>query len=75
MSRWPRKNPRFLQPRSEVKAVLLYSPNNIIGGIVLSVLVRKAREIYKSTGVSVPVPVNSESVMKAVIRGIDKSDP
>ena len=60
---------RFGQPRPEVKAVLLYSPDNMIDGIVLNVLVRKAREIYKSLGVSVPVPVNSESVMKAVIEG------
>lgn len=64
---------RYGQPRSEVKAVLLYSPDNVIDGIVLNVLVKKAREIYKATGVSVPVPVNSESVMKAVIRGIFES--
>lgn len=64
---------RYGQPRSEVKAVLLYSPDNVIDGIVLNVLVNKAREIYKATGVSVPVPVNSESVMKAVIRGIFES--
>ncbi len=64
---------RYGQPRSEVKAVLLYSPDNYIDGIVLDVLVRKAREIYKATGVSVPVPVNSESVMKAVIRGVFES--
>jgi superfamily II DNA or RNA helicase len=64
---------RYGQPRPEVKAVLLYSPDNVIDGIVLNVLIRKAREIYKSTGVSVPVPVNSESVMKAVIRGVFES--
>lgn len=64
---------RFGQSRPEVKAVLLYSPDNKIDGIVLKVLVRKAREIYKSLGVSVPVPVNSESVMKAVIEGVFKS--
>ena len=64
---------RYGQPRNEVKAVLLYSPDNVIDGIVLNVLIRKAREIYKSTGVSVPVPVNSESVMKAVIRGVFES--
>jgi hypothetical protein len=64
---------RYGQPRPEVKAVLLYSPDNVIDGIVLNVLIRKAREIYKSLGVSVPVPVNSESVMKAVIRGVFES--
>jgi superfamily II DNA or RNA helicase len=64
---------RYGQPRNEVKAVLLYSPDNVIDGIVLNVLVNKAREIYKATGVSVPVPVNSESVMKAVIRGVFES--
>jgi superfamily II DNA or RNA helicase len=64
---------RYGQPRGEVKTVLLYSPDNVIDGIVLDVLVRKAREIYKATGVSVPVPVDSESVMKAVIRGVFES--
>src|SRR5262249_58838872 len=64
---------RFGQSRPKVKAVLLYSPENKIDGIVLKVLVRKAREIYKSLGVSVPVPVNSESVMKAVIEGVFRS--
>jgi superfamily II DNA or RNA helicase len=64
---------RFGQSRREVKAVLLYSPDNKIDGIVLKVLVKKAREIYKSLGVSVPVPVNSESVMKVVIEGVFKS--
>ena len=64
---------RFGQPRPEVKAILLYSPDNKIDGIVLNVLVRKAREIYRSLGVSVPVPVNSESVMKAVIEGLFRS--
>jgi len=64
---------RYGQPRKEVRTVLLYSPDNVIDGIVLDVLVRKARQIYKATGVSVPVPVDSESVMKAVIRGVFES--
>jgi len=64
---------RYGQPRKEVKAVLIYSPDNVIDGIVLNVLVRKAREIFKATGVSVPVPVDSESVMKAVIKGVFES--
>lgn len=61
---------RFGQQKPEVRAVLLYSPDNQIDGIVLRVLVRKAREIYKSLGVSVPVPIDSESVVKAVINAV-----
>jgi hypothetical protein len=34
--------------------------------IVLEVLIRKAREIYRTTGVRVPVPVDSETVMQAL---------
>jgi Helicase conserved C-terminal domain len=67
---------RYGQARSEVKAVLLYSPDNVVDGVVLNVLLRKAREIYKVLGVNVPVPVNSETVMKAVINAVFESkDP
>ena len=57
---------RFGQPKKVVKAVLLYGRDNPIDGAVLNVLIRKAVEIHRSLGVSVPVPVNNEEILKAV---------
>ncbi len=61
---------RFGQTASQVDAVLLYGRNNPIDGAVLDVLIRKAIEIRKHTGVTVPVPVDSESVVEAVARSL-----
>jgi superfamily II DNA or RNA helicase len=64
---------RYGQPKPEVRATILYGEDNPIDAIVLDVLIRKAREIYKSLGVSVPVPVNAESVVQAVIQVLFES--
>jgi superfamily II DNA or RNA helicase len=61
---------RFGQTTPKIPAVLLYGSNNPIDAIVLKVLIRKAREIYRDLGVSVPVPVNSESLIQAVVKAI-----
>ena len=57
---------RFGQQAEQVPAILLYGKDNPIDMIVLQVLIRKAREIFKATGVRVPVPVESESVIQAL---------
>ncbi len=61
---------RFGQPASRVKAVLLYGRNNPVDGAVLDVLLRKARDIRRTLGVAVPVPVDSETVMEAVLNAL-----
>jgi len=61
---------RYGQPANIVKSVLIYGRDNPIDGIVLKVLLKKAREIYNSTGVFVPVPMDSESVTEAIIRSL-----
>jgi superfamily II DNA or RNA helicase len=61
---------RFGQQRPEVRTLVLFSEDNPIDGIVLNVLLRKARQIYKDLGISVPVPSDSESVMKAVVKAV-----
>lgn len=61
---------RFGQNAPFVEVALLYGSNNPIDGVVLEVLLRKAREIRKSTGISVPFPENSASVMEAVTNAI-----
>jgi hypothetical protein len=59
---------RFGQRSPEVKTILLYGRDNPVDGAVLDVLLRKAREIYNTLGVRVPVPIGSETVMAAVVR-------
>ncbi|MCS6928412.1 MAG: DEAD/DEAH box helicase [Saprospiraceae bacterium] len=61
---------RFGQPSKIVQVALLYGSNNPIDGVVLEVLLRKAREIRRSIGISVPFPENSASVMEAVTNAI-----
>jgi len=61
---------RFGQRASMVEVILLYGSNNPIDGVVLDVLLRKAKEIRKETGISIPFPENSASVMEAVTNAI-----
>lgn len=61
---------RFGQESETVEVALLYGSNNPMDGVVLEVLLRKAREIRRSIGISVPFPENSASVMEAVTNAI-----
>jgi superfamily II DNA or RNA helicase len=61
---------RFGQQSDSVEVALLYGSNNPIDGVVLEVLLRKAREIRRTIGISVPFPENSASVMEAVTNAI-----
>jgi len=61
---------RFGQRSPTVEVTLLYGSNNPIDGVVLEVLLRKAREIRRTIGISVPFPENSASVMEAVTNAI-----
>ncbi len=61
---------RFGQRRDIVRATTLFGIDNQIDGIVLDVLIRKHREISKATGVAVPVPDRSDSVVEALMEGL-----
>ncbi len=61
---------RFGQIAPVVKAVLLYGADNPIDGAVLKVLLRKARKIHKTLGITVPLPMDSESVMETVLKAL-----
>ncbi|WP_278314781.1 helicase-related protein [Lolliginicoccus levis] len=61
---------RFGQRSRKVRAVTLYGRDNHIDGIVLEVLLRKHELIRKATGVSVPVPDNSDAVVEALMEGL-----
>jgi len=61
---------RFGQSHPEVKAYLLYGSDNPIDGVVLKVLLRKVREIKRSTGIAMPFPEDSKSIMDAVLHSV-----
>lgn len=58
---------RFGQSAKEVRNGLLYGQDNPMDGIVLKVLLQKAREIRESLGISVPFPENSSSIIDSVL--------
>ena len=55
---------------TEVRILTYYGTDNQIDGIVLDVLLRKHQKIRNALGVSVPMPVDSEQVVKAVFEGL-----
>jgi superfamily II DNA or RNA helicase len=61
---------RFGQSAKTVKAYLYYGKNNPIDGVVLKVLLRKVQEIRKATGISIPFPEDSKSLMDSVMQAV-----
>jgi len=61
---------RFGQKATEVKACLLYGADNPIDGIVLDVLLRKVREIKRATGINVPFPEDSQSIIDTITQAL-----
>ena len=61
---------RFGQMKAAVKTVLLYGSDNEMDLVVLDVLLRKARTIRNRLGISVPVPVDSEQVVSALVDSV-----
>jgi len=61
---------RFGQKAPEVKACLLYGSDNPIDGIVLDVLLRKVREIKRATGINVPFPEDSQSIIDTITQAL-----
>ncbi|AWR87062.1 helicase-related protein [Meiothermus taiwanensis] len=61
---------RYGQPRRQVKTLTYFGANNPVDGIVLEVLLRKHRAIRSTLGVSVPVPVDNDAVIQAVMQSM-----
>jgi superfamily II DNA or RNA helicase len=61
---------RFGQMAPTVKACLLYGADNPIDGIVLDVLLRKVREIKRATGINVPFPADSQSIIDTIMQAL-----
>jgi superfamily II DNA or RNA helicase len=64
---------RFGQSSPTVKTCLLYSDTDI-DTIVLHVLIRKIREIRATTGINVPFPVSSQSIIDTITTSLLHSD-
>lgn len=61
---------RYGQNVSLVKSCLLYGQDNPVDGAVLEVLIRKAVQIHKTLGITVPVPMDSNTVSEAVFKSL-----
>jgi superfamily II DNA or RNA helicase len=62
---------RFGQTLSKVvKTVRYFSPDNPVDGVVIRVLLDKAREIHRVLGTHVPVPEEGETVTQAVLNAL-----
>jgi hypothetical protein len=61
---------RYGQPRPSVVVGTVYGSDNPIDGLVLEVLLRKNDRIRTALGFSVPVPVDSNAVLEAILEGI-----
>ena len=58
---------RFGQPAELVRSIMMFSPDSAIDGAVLDVILRKAEEIRKATGVTVPLPEERGAVTNALM--------
>lgn len=58
---------RFGQPADVVRSIMMFSPDSAIDGAVLEVILRKAAEIRKATGVTVPLPDERGPVTDALM--------
>ncbi len=61
---------RFGQTFAKVKAYLLWGKDNPIDSAVLNILLMKAREIRRQTGISVPFPEDSQSLMDSLLNAV-----
>lgn len=61
---------RFGQKKGVVRAVRYYGRDNPVDGAILRVLLKKAWEIHKTLGTYVPVPVEEETVIEALINAL-----
>lgn len=66
---------RYGQKSDTVKTIRYFSPDSPVDGVVLEVLLNKAREIHRVLGTYVPVPEESESVTEAVLNALFLRSP
>jgi superfamily II DNA or RNA helicase len=61
---------RYGQTSARVRILTYYGLDNRIDGIVLDVLLRKHRAIRSSLGYSVPMPLDTNAVVEALLEGL-----
>jgi len=61
---------RFGQNSDVVKTAIIHGEDNPIDGVVLEVLIKKVKQIRNDTGVSIPFPEDSKSILDAVLKSI-----
>ncbi len=61
---------RYGQKSKEIRILTYYGIDNQIDGIVLDILLKKHITIRKDLGISVPMPVDSEQIVKAIFEGL-----
>lgn len=61
---------RYGQTAKVVKVIRYFSPDSPVDGVLLDVLLNKAREIHRTLGTYVPVPDESETVTKALLNAL-----
>jgi superfamily II DNA or RNA helicase len=61
---------RYGQTCPRVKAIRFYGQDNPVDGVLIDVLLNKARQIRQTLGTHVPVPEESESVIEAVLNAL-----
>jgi superfamily II DNA or RNA helicase len=61
---------RYGQPKSKVITSLLFGKDNPMDGVVMRVLLQKARQIRKANGITVPFPEDNQSIMDAILNAV-----
>ena len=61
---------RYGQKQKKIRILTCYGRDNQIDGLVLDILIRKHRTIRTSLGISVPVPVDTDQVIEAILEGL-----
>ncbi|MCX7867275.1 MAG: DEAD/DEAH box helicase, partial [Limisphaera sp.] len=61
---------RYGQRAPRVKAIRFFGRNNPVDGIVIEVLLDKARTIHRTLGTHVPVPEESDTVLQALLEAL-----
>jgi superfamily II DNA/RNA helicase len=61
---------RYGQTAPVVKCILLCGEDNLIDAAILEVLIRKAVTIHKALGITVPLPMDGDTVQEAVFKSL-----
>ena len=61
---------RFGQKSPVVRSLLIYGADNPVDGAVLEVIIRKAEQIRKATGVPVPLPDDERAMTEALLKAV-----